>query len=86
MNVDLSDCKFLDIDLRFYTYTEFCSKNRLIKKKYERLNDVQKTFYHYYIYANQHMTQTYKDRIQEYLNDDCDEKELYNIIKFYKPR
>lgn len=86
MKEDFSDCRILDETLTFYTYTEFCKKSNKIKFKYERLNETQKMFYHYYIYANQHMTQTYKDRIQEFLNDDCTKEELLNIIKFYKPR
>lgn len=86
MKEDFSDCNFLDVDFTFYTYTEFYAKCYKIKHKYERLNPRQKEFYHYYIYANQHMTQTYKDRITEFLNGDCDKKELEKIIKSYKPR
>jgi len=86
MKEDFSDCRILDEILTFYTYVDFCNKSNLIKSKYQKLNDTQKMFYHYYIYANQHMTQTYKDRIQEFLNDDCTKDELDNIIKFYKPR
>lgn len=86
MKEDFSDCRILDEILTFYTYNEFCNKSELIKSKYKDLNATQKMFYHYYIYANQHMTQTYKDRIMEYLNEDCTKEDLDNIIKFYKPR
>lgn len=86
MNIDISNWEFLDKDLKYYTFDEFCSKNRLIKYKFEQLTDTQKAIYHLYIYANQHMTQTYKDRIMEYLMEDCDEEELYKILQFYKPR
>lgn len=86
MKEDFSDCNFLDYEFTFYTYTEFCKKCNRIKYRYQKLNPRQKEFYHYYIYANQHMTQTYKDRITEFLNDDCTQEDLENIIKFYKPR
>jgi hypothetical protein len=86
MKEDFSDCRILDEVLTFYTYTEFCSRCNYIKYKYKKLNSNQKMFYHYYIYANQHMTQTYKDRIKDFLNDDCSQADLENIIKFYKPR
>lgn len=86
MKEDFSDCRILDDILTFYTYNDFCFKCDRIKAKYQSLNPTQKMFYHYYIYANQHMTQTYKDRIKEFLNDDCSKEDLENIIKFYKPR
>ena len=86
MNVDLSDCKFLDIRYTFYTYNEFVEKRNVFKRNYNKLSSIQKEFYHYYIYANTHMTLPYKDRIWDFLNDDCSEEDLLKIEKFYKPR
>lgn len=84
MNVDFSDCDYIKAELTFYTYNDFCNQRQIIKREYNKLSDIQKTFYHYYIYANQHMKNTYKDRIKDFLEGDCDEEELLKILKSYK--
>jgi len=86
VKIDWENLNFLDYDLRFYTYDEFCKRCKRIKFKYSKLNTNQKIFYHFYIYANQHMLLLYKDRIQDYLEDECTEEDLFKILKFYKPR
>ena len=86
MKEDFSDCKLILQELTFYTYNDFCDNRNIIKREYKKLNDTQKLFYHYYIYANQHMRLTYKDRIKDFLEDDCTEEDLLNILKFYKAK
>lgn len=86
MKEDFSDCDYIGAELTFYTYTDFCNQRQIIKREYVKLNNIQKTFYHYYIYANQHMLLMYKDRIKEYLEDDCTEEDLLKLLKTYKPR
>ena len=81
---DLSNCKIIKDPIIFYTYPECCEKRFIIKYYYDRFNDIQKEFYKYYVYSNSHMIQMYKDRIWDFLNEDCTEKDLLNIIKFYK--
>lgn len=81
---DLSNCKIIKEPITFYNYYDFVEKRFIIKYYYDRFTDIQREFYKYYVYANSHMIQMYKDRIWDFLNGDCSEKELLNIVKFYK--
>lgn len=81
---DLSNCKIIKEPITFYTYVDFCNKRHIIKYYYDKFDNIQREFYKYYVYANTHCILMYKDRIWDYLNDDCNEDDLLNIIKFYK--
>ena len=86
-NFDLSVCEFIEENMWFYTYIDFCDNAIFIKKKYESLKPLEKKLYRWYVYANTHMNETFKDRIWSYLND-YDEFgiELLNAKKIYKAK
>ena len=69
-DVDFSACPFIKEQLCFITYNDFCHNAKIIKLIYEGLEDNAKIFYKWYVYANIHMSEFFKDRIWEYLNDD----------------
>ena len=72
-NFDFSFCEFIDFNMSYITYTDFCDKCVLIKKMYQDLNIYQKRFYKWYVYANINMKEIHKNAIWEYLNfDDID--------------
>ena len=83
---DLSECDFLNDELKYYTYIDFCNNRYTIKRAYKRLSEKQQQFYLWYVYANLHMTETYKNIIWEYLNDDDTEEHLLKLIRWYKAR
>lgn len=68
-DVDFSSCPFIKNELCFLTYTDFCRNAKIIKLFYEAMEDNAKIFYKWYLYANIHMTEYYKDLIWEYLNN-----------------
>ena len=83
---DLSECEFLNRKLIYYTYIEFCKRRFSIKKAYQELTIKQKKFYKWYVYANSHMSHTYKDIIWDYLNDYDDDEHLLKLRRWYKAR
>lgn len=82
MIYDFSECDFIEREMKYYTYDEFCKKKDEIKKKYKSLNRSGKIFYKYYVYANTHMNLTCKNKIWDYLNGYIGEKELVKQVKF----
>lgn len=72
-NVDFEFCEFIDWNMSFVTYADFCNKSKIIKDMYKELNKYQKRFYKWYVYANINMRETYKNAIWEYLNFDDSE-------------
>lgn len=86
MKTDFSECSFIEDEMQFYTYTDFCRSKEMIKKLYNSLSRDGKIFYKYYVYANTHMNLTYKNRIWDYLNGyDEDGLELMRASRWYKP-
>ena len=81
---DLSNCKIIKEPLVFYTYYDFCNNRNIIKHYFSKFDDLQKEFYKYYIYANTHCLLMFKNRIWEFLNNDCEEEDLLRLIKQYK--
>ena len=78
-NVDFEFCEFIEWNMCYITYSDFCNKCKTIKKMYQELNQGQKRFYKWYVYSNINMRETYKNAIWEYLNQD--ETEYYmNLI------
>lgn len=85
MQTDFSECSLIEEEMRYYTYTEFCEKRKIFKKKFEKLSKNGKIFYKYYVYANIHMNETYKNAIWDYLNGyDENGLELTRMARFYK--
>lgn len=67
---DFQFCEFIDHDMCFITYDDFCNKCKVIKELYSLLNKYQKRFYKWYVYANIHMREMHKNIIWQYLNFD----------------
>ena len=78
---DFQFCEFIDYNMSFITYDDFCKKCKLIKELYQPLSKYQKRFYKWYVYANIHMREVHKNAIWNYLN--IDELQCYiELIKF----
>lgn len=85
--IDFSECRFIKEEMQFITYVDFCRNRRAIKNMYKYLSRDAKQFYKWYVYANIHMTEFFKGKIWDYLND-YDEQgiELLKSIPKYKVR
>ena len=81
--IDFSACEFIDENLKFYTYYDFCDNRRIIKKLFDKLDRNAKLFYMWYVYANIHMNETFKNAIWDYLVGADDGRELLNKKRFY---
>lgn len=66
---DFSDCQFIKDKMQFYTYFDFCDNCDRIKNQYKQMNKNAKLFYKWYVYANVHMGEFFKNKIWEFLND-----------------
>lgn len=69
-DTDFSFCPFIKTELCFLTYTDFCHNAKILKLIFEGLDYNAKTFYKWYVYANIHMEEYFKNLIWEYLNND----------------
>lgn len=83
---ELSECDFLDKRLVYYTYIDFCKRRKTIKGAFKELNLNQRRFYLWYVYANIHMSETYKNLIWDYLNDNDTDEHLLKLRKWYRAR
>ena len=72
-DIDFSTCPFIRDELRFLTYFDFCKNAKILKAYYEALEVNAKIFYKWFVYSNIHMTEYFKDRIWDYLNNPDDE-------------
>ncbi len=85
METDFSECSFIENEMKYYTYEDFCKYRYAIKRLFNLLSKNGKIFYKYYVYANIHMNTTCKDRIWDFLNGyDETGYELMRIARFYK--
>ena len=86
-DVDFSVCPFIRNELCFLTYNDFCHNAKILKLIYEGLEKNAKIFYKFYVYANIHMKECFKDKIWEYLNNSEPEYyiELITAQRKYKP-
>lgn len=66
--VDFSECEFIEKEMKFYFYDDFCIHKELIKRRFDKLSNNGKIFYKYYVYANTHMSLVCKNKIWDYLN------------------
>lgn len=85
-DIDFTVCPFIKEQLCFLTYTEFCHNAKILKLIYEGLDNNAKIFYKFYVYANIHMTEYFKDTIWNYLNNSEPEYyiELLDAVRKYK--
>ena len=67
---DFKECQFIKKELCFLDYIEFCYNAKIIKMYYNELSKNGKIFYKWYVYANIHMDEKFKNIIWEFLNDD----------------
>mgnify|MGYP004468725385 CR=1 FL=1 len=67
-NDDFLECRFIQEEMRYLTYDEFCENCYEIKSIFKMMNKNAKLFYKWYVYANIHMNEMYKNLIWEYLN------------------
>lgn len=85
INEDFCECDFIEKEMKYYTYHDFCENRQVIKRLFKELSYNGKIFYKYYVYANIHMNLTYKNKIWDYLNGyDDNAEELKRMQKFYK--
>lgn len=84
--IDFSDCQFIEERMKFYTYYDFCDNCDYIRTLFERkLSTNGKLFYKWYVYANTHMKNCFKNAIWDFLNGYDDGKyKLMELKKQYK--
>lgn len=80
--VDFSECRFIEEQMQFYTYYDFCDNCDAIRRLFETLSDNGKIFYHYYVYANTHMKLCFKNAIIDFLYGYDDGK--YQLMELKK--
>ena len=73
---EYKECKWIDTEMRFYTFEEFKSNAKVIKRLYNCLN--HKILYKWYLYSHI-INLKKKDRIWEYLNDDLGYEDLMKL-------
>lgn len=71
---DYLECRFIDIEMRFYTFDDFLNNAYAIKRLYNMLN--HKLFYKWYVYANIHISNKRKNAIWMFLNNDISFEKL----------
>lgn len=83
--VDFSVCEFIDENMWFFTYADFCENRAIIKRMFDSLKYPGKKFYMWYVYANVHTSEQQKNKIWNYLNGyDYNGEELLQALEFYK--
>ena len=83
-DVDFSVCSFIKNELSFLTYYDFCKNAKILKAYYNALNKDAQIFYKWYVYANIHMDETFKNYVWNYLNSDDPEAYVYLITNLNK--
>lgn len=88
IETDFSECEFIQREMWYYTYFDFCNSCLAIKRLFKSLTRNGKLFYKYYVYANVHMQEYFKNAIWDYLNIDDPEqyKHLIELKNQYKVR
>lgn len=84
--VDLSICEFIEDTMWFFSYYDFCDNRRAIKYHYDNLSKQERKLYKWYVYANIHMGEMFKNRIWDYLNGYDNGEELLSAKKFYREK
>ena len=88
IQTDFSECEFIDNEMWYYTYYDFCDQSKAIKKLYQCLSKQGKKFYSWYVYANIHMNETFKNAIWDFLNfdDEIYRIHLFELKRIYKAK
>lgn len=74
---EYKECRYIDNNLKFYTYKEFKKDAFFLRKLYDKLP--HKIFYKWYIYSNIHLTEKQKNIAWAFLNHDVGYAELDNF-------
>lgn len=84
---DFSICDFIEERMWFFTYYDFCDNRKQIKQLFNDLTRQEKAFYKWYVYANIHMNEIFKNKIWDYLvGYDEHGFELLRAKRFYKAK
>ena len=84
---DFSICEFIEERMWFFTYYDFCDNRIQIKRLFDNLTLQEKMFYKWYVYANIHMNDMFKNKIWDYLNEyDLHGEELMRAKRFYRAK
>lgn len=86
MNVDFSECEYLETYLKFYTFKDFYENRKIIKARFDRLVYSARKFYSWYVYAKTTMDTRYKNAIWDYLNGDETEEHMKKLYDNYRPK
>lgn len=78
-DTDFSVCPFIRDELCFLTYTDFVHNARILKLIYESMDNDAKIFYKWYVYANIHMDEGFKNLVWTYLNSN-EQEDYDNLI------
>lgn len=74
---EYKECRYIDNNLKFYTYRDFKRDAFYLRKLYDKLP--HKIFYKWYIYSNIHLTPKQKDIAWSFLNHDVGFEVLDNF-------
>ena len=77
------DSKFFDERLLYYGLEEFYNKRILIKSLYQCKSYDEIYLYRMYVYSRAFISDTWKNNIWEYLNNDISDKEFRDMYKLY---
>lgn len=81
---DFKQCRFIQKYMRFLTFYDFVKDCVYLKKAFDGMDDDGKLFYMWYIYANIHMTEHYKNVCWDFLNGYASYGDLKYNERFYK--
>ena len=85
--MDFSECRFIEEAMKYYTYFDFCDNRRTIRLLFNVLTEDGQLFYKWFVYANIHMNETYKNAIWDYLNGyDENGFELLRLKRLYRAK
>ena len=86
-DIDFEQCKFINEQMRILTFNDFVGNRKLLRDMFwEELDDNGRLFYMWYIYANIHMNETYKNYCWDYLNNYINDADLLYHLRFYRAR
>ena len=74
---EYKECRYIDNNLKFYTYRDFKRDAFYLRKLYDELP--HKIFYKWYIYSNIHLTEKQKNIAWAFLNHDVGYEALDNF-------
>ena len=74
---EYKECRYIDNNLKFYTYRDFKRDAFYLRKLYDKLP--HKIFYKWYVYANIHLTMKQKNIAWAFLNHDVGYEALDNF-------